>query len=71
MSEPGAVTPPPIPRRPRARDRAVGRDALAAAADPRMLDLLDRFTDVKQRKIESGVVELTFSRRPAARIHHG
>jgi hypothetical protein len=36
-----------------------------------MLDLLDRFTDVKQRKIESGVVELTFSRRPAARIHHG
>lgn len=49
----------------------MGRDALAAAADPRMLDLLDRFTDVKQRKIESGVVELTFSRRPAARIHHG
>src|SRR5580765_2141 len=45
--------------------------AWVLADNPRMLDLLDRFTDVKQRKIESGVVELTFSRRPAARIHHG
>lgn len=45
--------------------------AWVLADNTRMLDLLDRFTDVKQRKIESGVVELTFSRRPAARIHHG
>ena len=45
--------------------------AWVLADNPRMLDLLDRFTDVKQRKIESGVVELTFSRRQAANIHHG
>ena len=44
--------------------------AWVLADNPRMLDLLDRFTDVKQRKIESGVVELTFARRPAAGIHH-
>ena len=45
--------------------------AWVLADNPRMLDLLDRFTDVKERKIESGVVELTFTRRPAAGIHHG
>ena len=45
--------------------------AWVLADNPRMLDLLDRFTDVKERKIESGVVELTFARRPAAGIHHG
>ena len=45
--------------------------AWVLADNPRMLDLLDRFTDVKERKIESGVVELTFTRRPPAGIHHG
>jgi RimJ/RimL family protein N-acetyltransferase len=45
--------------------------AWVLADNPRMLDLLDRFTDVKERKLGSGVVELTFTRRPAAGIHHG
>jgi RimJ/RimL family protein N-acetyltransferase len=44
--------------------------AWVLADNPRMLDLLDRFTDVKERKLESGVVGLTFTRRPTGRIHH-
>jgi RimJ/RimL family protein N-acetyltransferase len=45
--------------------------AWVLADNTRMLDLLDRFTDVKERKTESGVVDLTFTRRPSAGIHHG
>jgi len=45
--------------------------AWVLADNSRMLDLLDRFTDVTERKIESGVVEVTFTRRRAAGIHHG
>jgi RimJ/RimL family protein N-acetyltransferase len=44
--------------------------AWVLADNPRMLDLLDRFTDVQGRKLESGVVELTFTRRPAGAVHH-
>jgi RimJ/RimL family protein N-acetyltransferase len=45
--------------------------AWVLADNSRMLDLLDRFTDVKARKLEAGVVDLTFTRRSAAGIHHG
>jgi RimJ/RimL family protein N-acetyltransferase len=45
--------------------------AWVLADNPRMLDLLDRFTDVQERKLESGVVELTFTRRRTTAAHHG
>jgi len=37
--------------------------AYVLADNMRMLDLLARFTEVEQRKLESGVVELTFTSR--------
>lgn len=37
--------------------------AWVLADNRRMLDLLTRFTDVRQRRLEQGVVELTFTRR--------
>ncbi len=45
--------------------------AWVLADNAKMLDLLHRFTDVQERKLESGVVELIFTRRPGAGGHHG
>lgn len=45
--------------------------AYVLADNLRMLDLLRRFTDVQERTIDSGVVELVFSRRPGPRVAHG
>jgi RimJ/RimL family protein N-acetyltransferase len=39
--------------------------AWVLADNARMLDLLNRFTDVQQRTLAAGVVELTFTRRPS------
>ncbi|OGK87165.1 MAG: hypothetical protein A2X52_21680 [Candidatus Rokubacteria bacterium GWC2_70_16] len=39
--------------------------AYVLADNYRMLDLLTRFTDVLERKLEEGVVSLVFKRRPA------
>jgi RimJ/RimL family protein N-acetyltransferase len=39
--------------------------AYVLADNARMLDLLHRFTDVKASRLDSGVVELLFTRRPA------
>jgi len=39
--------------------------AYVLADNTRMLDLLRRFTDIKESKLESGVVELLFTRRTA------
>ncbi|MBI4636659.1 MAG: GNAT family N-acetyltransferase [Candidatus Rokubacteria bacterium] len=39
--------------------------AYVLADNGRMLDLLARFTEIEERKIESGVVELTFTSRPS------
>lgn len=44
--------------------------AYVLADNLRMLDLLRRFTDVQERTIDSGVVELVFSRRPGPRVAH-
>jgi GNAT superfamily N-acetyltransferase len=41
--------------------------AWVLADNARMLDLLHRFTDVQERTLSSGVVELTFTRRPSRR----
>jgi len=41
--------------------------AYVLADNARMLDLLRRFTAVRERTIDSGVVELLFSRRPGPR----
>lgn len=35
------------------------------ASNARMIDLLVRFTDVRERRMESGVTELLLARRPA------
>ena len=43
--------------------------AYVLADNGRMLDLLRRFTDVKESKLESGVVELLFTRRPGHTSH--
>lgn len=50
-------------------DAAVARGirrfvAYVLADNPRMLDLISRFTDVDQRKIEHGIVEIAFRPRP-------
>jgi len=45
--------------------------AWVLADNPRMLDLLSRFTDVQERTIESGVVEVAFTRRADAGGRHG
>jgi RimJ/RimL family protein N-acetyltransferase len=37
--------------------------AYVLADNRRMLDMLSRFTDVKERRIEAGVVDLVFTRR--------
>jgi RimJ/RimL family protein N-acetyltransferase len=37
--------------------------AYVLADNTRMLDMLNRFTDVRQRKVEQGVAELLFTRR--------
>jgi len=42
--------------------------AYVLADNARMLDLLRRFTTVQERAIDSGVVELVFSRRPGPRV---
>jgi RimJ/RimL family protein N-acetyltransferase len=44
--------------------------AYILADNPRMLGLLRRFTDVQERTIDSGVVELVFRRRPGPAVHH-
>ena len=40
--------------------------AWVLAENSRMLDLLRRFTDVRDHKLDAGVVELLFTRRPPA-----
>ncbi len=45
--------------------------AWVLADNPRMLDLLTRFTDVQARKIEGGVVEVMFTRRPGGAAEAG
>lgn len=48
-----------------AEARGVRRFTAYVLADNlRMLDLLARYTDVQQRRVDSGVVELAFTRRP-------
>jgi RimJ/RimL family protein N-acetyltransferase len=44
--------------------------AYVLADNSRMLDLLRRFTDVQERTVDAGVVELVFSRRPGPAVHH-
>lgn len=38
--------------------------AFVLADNPRMLDLLRRFTEIEEHKLDAGVVELVFRRRP-------
>ena len=41
--------------------------AYVLATNGRMIDLLTRFTDIGERRTQSGVTELTFTRKPADR----
>ena len=53
-----------------AAERGITRfRAYVLADNPRMLGLLRRFTDVQERTIDSGVVELVFRRRPGPVVH--
>ncbi len=58
-------------------DAAHARDirrfrAFVLADNRRMLDLLTRFTNIRERKFEAGVVTLHFERRAIApSVHHG
>jgi len=46
--------------------------AYVLADNARMLDLLTRFTDIRERRLEAGVVTLLFERRAdEAAAHHG
>lgn len=46
--------------------------AYVLADNPRMLDLIARFGDVRQRTLEQGVVELLFTARPTPQVSiHG
>ena len=40
--------------------------AYVLADNSRMLDLLARFTDIRERRVEGGVADIVFERRPAA-----
>jgi len=44
--------------------------AYVLADNPRMLDLLRRFTDVQEHTLNAGVVELVFRRRTGRGSHH-
>ncbi len=57
-------------------DAAAGRGirrfrAYVLADNSRMLDLLRRFTEIEEHKLDAGVVELVFTRRPSASASHG
>ena len=43
--------------------------AYVLAENARMLALLQRFTDIQERSVDSGVVELVFRRRPGSFAH--
>ena len=43
--------------------------ASVLADNPRMLDMLARFGDIRERRLENGVVELLFSARPTPPAH--
>jgi RimJ/RimL family protein N-acetyltransferase len=43
--------------------------ASVLADNPRMLDMLARFGDIRERRLECGVVELLFSARPTPPAH--
>jgi RimJ/RimL family protein N-acetyltransferase len=45
--------------------------AYVLADNARMLDLLRRFTDIREHRVDSGVVELLFTPRPEPAPHHG
>jgi len=45
--------------------------AYVLADNARMLDLLARFTDVDERRLDGGIVDLLFARKPPARSGHG
>ncbi len=53
-------------------DRGIRRfRAWVLADNTRMLDMLNRFTNVVERRIDAGVVELTFERRADRAPRHG